>query len=117
MRTERRWPIGAELLTDGAHFRVWALGHQRVEVVLESGRAEGTHPLKADPDGYFSALIPGAAAGDRYRFRLGDRLYPDPVSRFQPEGPHGPSQIVDPAAFAWTDRDWRGVSLRGQVLY
>ena len=53
-----------------------------------------------------------------YRFRLdGENSYPDPASRFQPEGPHGPSQIVDPAAFGWTDRDWCGIHIEGQVIY
>ena len=42
---------------------------------------------------------------------------PDPASRFQPEGPHGPSEVVDPAAFRWTDGDWAGVPARGQVIY
>src|SRR5439155_16852125 len=60
-----------------------------------------------------------AEAGTRYRYRLGDddRGYPDPASRFQPEGPHGPSEIVDPRAFEWSDDSWRGVSIEGKVLY
>jgi maltooligosyltrehalose trehalohydrolase len=54
-----------------------------------------------------------------YRFRLDGEgaLYPDPASRFQPEGPHGPSQIVDPSRFAWSDRAWRGAGPQGQVVY
>src|SRR5207302_4442933 len=42
---------------------------------------------------------------------------PDPVSRFQPHGPHGPSQVVDPARFLWTDQAWKGVGLAGQIIY
>jgi maltooligosyltrehalose trehalohydrolase len=74
--------------------------------------------LSADEGGYFAGFA-AAPAGTRYRFRLDGetKLYPDPASRFHPEGPHGPSQIVDPAAFAWTDQNWRGVSLPGQVIY
>src|ERR1051325_2146278 len=117
MRTERRFPIGAEIQDGAVHFRLWAPRHRRVEVVLESEASPSAVKLQAEPDGYFSALVSGAKAGQRYRFRLGGRLYPDPASRFQPEGPHGPSQIVDPFTFAWNDRDWRGVELRGQVLY
>src|SRR5205823_3386241 len=58
-------------------------------------------------------------AGTRYRFRLdGEQaLYPDPASRFQPDGVHGPSQVIDPGAFRWTDGAWRGAGLHGQVLY
>ncbi|HZV07212.1 MAG TPA: malto-oligosyltrehalose trehalohydrolase [Gemmataceae bacterium] len=114
----RHLPVGAEVQQDGRiHFRVWAPRRRMVEVVLEDpGR--GIFPLRSEEGGYFSGFAP-ARAGVRYRFRLDDetRLYPDPASRFQPEGPHGPSQVVDPAAFAWTDHGWRGLSLPGQVLY
>jgi maltooligosyltrehalose trehalohydrolase len=86
--------------------------------VVESGAAAGTHPLAAEPDGYFAGWVPRAADGDRYRYRLdGDRAFPDPASRFQPDGPHGPSQVIDPAAFSWTDASWEGRSLPGQVVY
>src|SRR5439155_923723 len=66
-----------------------------------------------------AALVPDVADGARYRFRLdgGPALYPDPASRFQPDGPHGPSQVVDPRPFDWTDRDWPGVPAEGHVLY
>jgi maltooligosyltrehalose trehalohydrolase len=74
--------------------------------------------LTAEDGGYFSGVDPKAKAGDLYRFRLdGGDAFPDPASRFQPEGPHGPSMIVDPHAFAWTDHAWRGVSIEGQVIY
>src|SRR5688500_13810370 len=103
MREQRRLPVGAEVTRSGVHFRVWAPRRRRIEVVLESGRAAGGHALEHESEGYFSGTIPGAAAGDRYRFRLdGKDTFPDPTSRFQPDGPHGPSQVVDPAAFAWS---------------
>ena len=68
---------------------------------------------------YFSGLVRGLRAGDRYGFQLDDdgKVYPDPASRFQPEGPHGPSEVVDARGFAWSDRDWRGSGPRGQVIY
>ena len=55
----------------------------------------------------------------RYGFRTDtlDRLLPDPASRFQPDGPHGPSEIVDPGAFRWTDRNWRGRPREEMVVY
>ena len=117
-RQRRRLPVGAEVMAGGGvHFRVWAPSRARVEVVFEGGGA--AHALEPEDDGYFSALVGGAGAGTLYRFRLdgGDYLYPDPASRFQPGGPHGPSRVVDPAAFEWTDGGWRGASLRGQVVY
>jgi maltooligosyltrehalose trehalohydrolase len=84
-----------------------------------SGAVLSELPLQAEPDGYFSLLEPHAAPGMLYRYRLGDAAarFPDPVSRFQPFGPHGASQIVDPATFAWSDEQWRGAQLEGHVLY
>jgi maltooligosyltrehalose trehalohydrolase len=74
--------------------------------------------LDAEEGGYFSGYLPEATDGTRYRYQLdGAEIYPDPVARFQPEGPHGPSQVVDPSRFRWTDGNWRGTPLPGQVLY
>jgi maltooligosyltrehalose trehalohydrolase len=76
-------------------------------------------PLEAEEGGYFAALVGEAAAGDRYGFLLDDdqtRL-PDPASRFQPDGPHGPSEIIDPAAYSWQDKGRQGLRLAGQVIY
>ncbi len=112
---ERRYPFGAELADGGAHLRLWAPACRRLEAVFEDGPA---FELSGEPGGWFSGYCEGRRAGERYRLRLdGEELLPDPASRFQPEGPHGPSELVDPRAFPWTDGGWRGLSLRGQVLY
>src|SRR5262245_59051123 len=97
-REARRLPVGAEPVPGvGVHFRVWAPRRRRVEVVLEG--ASSAFELKAEGDGYFSGAVPTAKVGTLYRYRLdGDRSYPDPASRSQPEGPHGPSQVIDPGA-------------------
>ncbi|MFL6257070.1 MAG: malto-oligosyltrehalose trehalohydrolase [Pyrinomonadaceae bacterium] len=116
----RRLPVGAEALPGGGvHFRVWAPRRRRVEVVFAGEGAPAPFALEAEEGGYFSGLAEGATDGALYRFRLDgdDYLYPDPASRFQPEGPHGASRVVDPARFRWTDNDWRGASLKGQVVY
>jgi maltooligosyltrehalose trehalohydrolase len=113
----RRFPVGAELVGTGtAHFRVWARTASAVSVVLPDASRE--HQLEPEEGGYYSALI-DACPGDRYQFRIdqGATLYPDPASRFQPDGPHQPSQLVNPAAYRWADASWPGVELRGQVLY
>lgn len=114
----RRYPIGAEPRRGGGtHFRVWAPAARRVEVVFEDAAAPA-FSLREEGGGYFSGLAPHARAGMRYRLRLdGGEAFPDPASRFQPEGPHGPSEIVDPAAFAWTAEGWAGAGPRGQVIY
>jgi maltooligosyltrehalose trehalohydrolase len=117
----RRLPVGADVLPDGGvHFRVWAPRVARVEVVLESGPGSpDAIALAADGDGYFGGHASAAAAGTRYRYRLdgGERPLPDPASRFQPDGPHGPSQVVDPTTFEWSDAAWPGLVLPGQVFY
>jgi maltooligosyltrehalose trehalohydrolase len=120
MNRDRRLPVGAEPSgAEGTHFRVWAPKRRRVEAVLEVERGALAFELQAETGGYFSGLVPQARDGTRYRFRLDGEpaLYPDPASRFQPEGPHGPSQVVDPTRFAWTDHGWGGVGRDGRVLY
>ena len=114
--TERRLSSGIEVHMDGdASVRVWAPARTQVEVAIDGG---ASHRLDPDHDGGFSGTIRGVGAGTRYWFRLdGKDLRPDPASRFQPEGPHGPSEIVDPHAFRWTDAGWPGVAASGQVLY
>ena len=89
-----------------------------VELVLESGAGAGTYSMTEAAAGVYETIVPGAEAGDRYRYRLnaGD-LRPDPASRFQPEGVHGPSEIVDPAGYTWSDDGWRGLSPRELVVY
>jgi maltooligosyltrehalose trehalohydrolase len=115
----RRLPVGAEAIPGGGvSFRVWAPGRRRVGLVLGQA-APRTVDLGAEPQGYFSGTIAEARPGSLYRYRLDGEsyLYPDPASRFQPEGPHGPSQVVDPSVFHWTDHAWHGLRLEGQVFY
>ena len=111
-----RMTLGAQVESVGVRFRVWAPKRARVDVVLEEdGRS---FPLLKDEAGYFAGLVPIASAGMRYRYRLdnGD-AYPDPCSRYQPEGPHGPSLIVDPSLYEWRTKEWSGVRMPGQVIY
>jgi maltooligosyltrehalose trehalohydrolase len=111
---ERRFPIGAEPQEDGVHFRVWAPRRKRVAVALEGG---ATIALEAEERGYFSGLVREAKVGSRYRFALDDDgAFPDPASRYQPEGPHGPSQVVAPK-HRWGDADYRGPGKEGQLIY
>ena len=109
--------LGAELTDAGVRFSVWAPAARRVDVLIDSPFA-GEYPLQPGPEGYFRGFVPGVKAGARYRFRLdGAGPFPDPCSRFQPEGPHGPSLVVNPLLFPWTDGEWAGIDMRGQVLY
>jgi maltooligosyltrehalose trehalohydrolase len=109
--------LGAEVVSNGVSFRVWAPKRKRVDVVLEN---EGGTIIPLDPEenGYFSGIALDVGAGTLYKYRLDeDKKYPDPSSRFQPEGPHGPSMVIDPWAHRWNDEGWSGVDIRGQVIY
>jgi maltooligosyltrehalose trehalohydrolase len=117
----RRLPVGAEIQPEGGvHFRVWAPRSKRPAVVVSDEVAmEATEEieLSAEPGGYWSCFVDTARVGTFYRYRLDSGAFPDPASRFQPKGPHGPSQVVEPSEFAWTDRNWRGVQREGQIIY
>ncbi|AKT44164.1 malto-oligosyltrehalose trehalohydrolase [Chondromyces crocatus] len=116
----RRLPVGAEPTAGGVSFRVWAPRREVVRVVVSApGEAPLTVQLDVEGNGYFSKLVQGLGVGTRYAFRLDDdaQLYPDPASRWQPEGPHLPSEVVDPSAFTWRVDAFPGLSLKGQVLY
>lgn len=115
--------LGAWLQHDDAHFKVWAEDAKQVEVVLVNsrGKEQSSYPLARDEQGYFSGIIPAAATKSggalRYMYRLdGDAMRPDPASRYQPEGVHGPSRLVT-SAFDWTDHAWKGVPLEDAVIY
>ena len=116
--------MGADVQSGGGvHFRVWAPRREKVEVVFDSSAETSSSlpplHLESEPGGYFAGFSSQARPGTRYAYLLDDEPLrcPDPASRRQPEGPHGPSEVVDPAAFAWHDGDWPGTKLRGQVLY
>ena len=117
-RIRRRLPVGAEFIGEaGTHFRVWAPLARRIEVVDDAGRVSPA-ALQAEEGGYFSGLLADARPGMRYRLRIdGGDAFPDPASRFQPEGPHGPSEVIDPSVFAWSDSAWPGLVPQRQVLY
>ena len=106
--------MGAQLHEDGAAFRVWARNHKSASVRIKNR----DYPLQLEGDGYFVGDVKGVRAGDTYGFLLsGEGPFPDPASRYQPEGPHGPSQIIDPSRFAWSDQAWQGIKLAHQVIY
>jgi len=111
--------LGAWPEAGGFRFRVWAPAHTRVDVVLvtdETGRRR--EALAATGDGYFTAAIDDVAAGTRYGFLLDDAgPFPDPASRWQPDGVHDLSATVDPSAFAWSDAGWHGLPLARAVFY
>jgi maltooligosyltrehalose trehalohydrolase len=119
-RHQRGLPAGAELQPGGGvHFRTWAPGRRDVAVVIDRpcGGASLEVPLEPESGGYSSIFVREAVAGVLYRFRVNGELLADPASRYQPDGPFGPSQVIDPNTFDWSDAGWKGCSLAGAVIY
>ena len=115
-----KWQLdfGARPLAENlALFRAWAPRAARLAVRLYGGE-ERTVEMERRADDTFEAVVEGVAAGADYKYVIdGERERPDPVSRWQPEGVHGPSRVVDPSAYAWTDQAWRGIPLKDYVIY
>jgi malto-oligosyltrehalose trehalohydrolase len=115
---------GAKLVSASqTQFRVWAPKARTLSVEL-FGRNDqeetliSTHSLVRDETGIFTGIVADCPAGSLYKFKLDDKPgRPDPYSRFQPFGVHGPSQVVDSNAYQWEDQDWRGIKKRDLIVY
>jgi malto-oligosyltrehalose trehalohydrolase len=109
-------PFGAQLLPDGGvAFRLWAPSEREATVIVDGVRS----PMEALDGGWFACTVADARAGSRYAFAFPNLEAPvaDPASRFQPEGVHAPSMVVDPLAYRWRTQDWRGRPWHEIVLY
>ncbi|HEV7873540.1 MAG TPA: malto-oligosyltrehalose trehalohydrolase [Enterovirga sp.] len=114
MQGRHGMPFGAELRDDGVRFALWAPSATEVELVLD-GRE---HSLPHEGEGWWRLTLAEARAGSRYGFKIGgDLVVPDPASRFQPDDVHGLSLVTDPAAFVWSDTNWRGRPWEEAVIY
>jgi malto-oligosyltrehalose trehalohydrolase len=116
-----RMPFGAEPGAEGAvRFRLWAPDANRVDLCLEHvGGGASPRPLAMAPEtrGWFALTTAEARSGSRYRYRINDGMQvPDPASRFQPEGVHGPSEVIDPGAYRWKS-EWQGRPWEEAVVY
>src|SRR5256712_3350993 len=112
---DRMSALGASVLPGAVAFRVWAPRCQSVDVVVDGRAVEVLAPREG---GLFEARLEGVAEGARYKYRLDATRYrPDPVSRFQPEGIHGPSVAIDPNRFVWTDQEFAGHAPGDLVFY
>ena len=115
--SKRPCAFGAVPEAGGVRFRVPAPPGADLQLEILSGPATGLHGAAQAADGVVEFFVRQAGAGDRYVFRLGDSARPDPASRFQPEGVHGPSEIIDPGAFAWRHDRWTCRAPREHVIY
>lgn len=112
--------IGAQPQENGVFYRVWAPKRGRVRVQIEDchGDVQRIVRLGSDAGGYFSGQDEAGRAGDFYKFIVDDRgAFPDPASRFQPRGVHGPSMVMDSRHFPWSDQQWRIPPFRDFVIY
>lgn len=107
-------PFGAELHAEGTRFRLWAPGRGNAHVVVDGS----SHALAPRGEGWYERDLAGIGAGARYAFGFPDLDFtvPDPASRFQPEGVHAPSAVVDPRTYTWQTR-WAGRPWYEIVLY
>jgi maltooligosyltrehalose trehalohydrolase len=113
MQRSHDMPFGASLDRDGARFSIWAPSASKVALFVDGL----TREMEADGP-WFRLKVPGLNAGTLYNFRIDDELtVPDPASRFQPDDIDGPSMIIDPCAYRWTDGAWRGRPWQEAVLY
>jgi malto-oligosyltrehalose trehalohydrolase len=108
--------FGAEPAEGGVRFRLWAPRARSVSLQLgAAGRA--TAPMARDAEGWWELTTLLAQPGSRYRYVVDGSAFPDPASRYQPEGVHGPSEVVDPVAYDWSDVGWRGRPWEEIVVY
>jgi maltooligosyltrehalose trehalohydrolase len=114
MRRHHELPFGAELTANGVCFRLWAPRARNVSLLLEY---DIELPMAAELDGWFALTTERAKASSRYRYRVDGEAYPDPASRFQPDGVHGSSEVVDPTAYQWRDPHWQGRPWHELVIY
>jgi maltooligosyltrehalose trehalohydrolase len=113
-------PFGAEFTDDGwVRFRLWAPGARSVDLSLDDGKGvPQVLPMTRLDDSYYEVITAKARAGSLYRYRInGENEVPDPASRRNPEDVHGPSQVVDPTDFNWTDDGWHSRPWHEAVVY
>lgn len=110
--------FGPALDTDGCLFRLWARSDARVELIIEGPAEPRSFPMSLKPSGMFEAYVPDVKAGTLYWFKIdGAGPYPDPASRWQPKGVHGPSEVMSPEPFDWTAEQFRLPDQRELVFY
>jgi maltooligosyltrehalose trehalohydrolase len=111
-------PFGAACEGAGARFRLWAPGARTVELRLRRGGRERVERMRPAGEGFVQCVLDEARPGDLYGFRIDGRItVPDPAARFQPEGVHGLSELIDPGAYEWRDGGWRGRPWEEAVVY
>jgi maltooligosyltrehalose trehalohydrolase len=119
VKRRHNMPFGAECRDDGrVRFRLWAPAVRQVELCLATENGPTRLALDPSGQGWFELVTDAAKHGSQYFFRINHaKDVPDPVSRFQPQDVHGPSEVINPDAFDWQDRAWRGRSWEEAIIY
>ncbi|MGI8820564.1 MAG: malto-oligosyltrehalose trehalohydrolase [Chthoniobacterales bacterium] len=118
-RTTQTRSQGADVVVGGVRYRTWCK-HDRAAVVVVDKNSAPLRTIQLAPEekGYFSGIDATGAAGDRYLYQFGEsQAWPDPASRFQPDGVHGPSLVVDPQTYRWRDDTWTAPSFPTLIIY
>lgn len=111
-------PFGAEYCASGVRFRLWAPQARQVGLCQSHNKHEECRAMEPKGEGWFELISHDAGPGMKYRFQVDGAIkVPDPASRFQPHDVHGPSEVVNPAAFHWTDEKWPGRRWEEAVIY
>jgi malto-oligosyltrehalose trehalohydrolase len=111
-------PFGTRILEHGVSFQIWAPSAKHVSLCLYTDGDKTILPMEPAKDGRFTVTSEIAKAGMRYHYVINHETYvPDPASRFQPEDVHGPSEIIDPSAFAWKNNEWKGRPWEEAIFY
>ena len=111
-------PFGAQIDGDTTRFRLWAPAAHSVDIELGPAAGGRRIRLQRDDDGWYEARLDGVGASVQYRYLIDDMLrVPDPASRYNPQGVHGASEVIDPLAFDWRDADWHGRRWEEAVIY
>lgn len=109
--------IGANYLGNGnCEFTVWAPAHEKLSVQTVAPKKR-IFPMEKDEQGYFKVIADDITPGTLYFYKIADSDYPDPASYYQPQGVHGPSQVIAHSSFKWTDEQWSGIPLEEMIIY
>lgn len=119
MKRRHNMVFGAEYRPgQGVHFRLWGPKAEKVVLHVSHADRESILDVHANGEGWFELTTDRAGPGTRYQYEIdGDKKVPDPASRFQPADVHGPSEVIDPEAFDWSDTSWVGRRWEEAVIY
>jgi maltooligosyltrehalose trehalohydrolase len=108
--------VGARYLGNGqCKFTVWSPNVEAMSVQIVSSAQQ--IPMQRSQGDYWQVTAEDILPETLYFYQLNNQdARPDPASQSQPQGVHGPSQVID-HAFEWTDQDWSGVALEDMIIY